>query len=353
MMVDGPLLTVQPKLLNRQFAAMAASGVQRVRVEFNWSNAQPYRAWKWVPLAYAHYFSGPRNKVPTYFLATDELVGLAAEHHLSVLPVVLNAPSWDAYPAGKHFEPANDAPYGAYLSALVHRYGPHGSFWSHRFWVTHHRVPRTPITEWQVWDEPNLPYFWDNPDWAPSYVNLLRAAHSAIRRADPHAKIVLASLTGASYRALPLIYAIHHARRLFDAVAANTYEPTPQNVISTLGADRRVMDGYGDSSKPLIDSECGWPSALGKTVENLGVATTERGQAQKLSQLLPLLAANRKTLNLQSFFYDTWMSTDQRGALSPFEFAGLYRYELANQHVYAKPAAAAFKAAAFRMEGRG
>lgn len=346
MMADGPLL-YDGMNLDRQFAQMASSGVQRVRVEFNWSQAQPYTAWNYVPLAYWGYFTGPRNAVPTYLLATDRIVGEAAQHHLSVLPVVIDPPSWDAGLTGHHIQPRVDAPYGAYLSVLVHRYGPRGTFWS-----THRSIPRIPITAWQVWDEPNLLYFWDTLNWAPTYVALLRVAHAAIKKADPHAEVVLASLTGASWRALPLIYAVHHAGRLFDAVAANTYAPTPTDVINTLAADRRVMNGYGDQRKPLIETEMGWPSALGKSTVTLGVATTQRGQAQKLSQLLPLLAANRKTLGLQSFFYYTWMSLDDTGAFSPFDFAGLFRYDANTHHITAKPAYTAFRKAVFRMEGR-
>jgi hypothetical protein len=347
MVVDGPLL-FRGVNLNHQLGQMASTGVQAIRLEFNWSHAQPYASWKDVPLAYRGYFSGPETAVPTDFLATDRIVGLAARHHLAVLPVVIDAPSWDAYRTGNHLEPLHDAPYATYVKELVERYGSRGTFWA-----AHRSIPREPVTSWQIWNEPNLPYFWDNPDWAPSYVKLLKAARHVVKQADPKARVVLASLTGDSWRGLALIYHVHGARSLFDVVGENTYAPSAGQVVTLLLHVRRTMDRNGDRNKPLIDTEIGWPSALGKSGLTLGVATTRRGQAQKLSRLLPLLAANRKALDLQSFFYYTWMSTDQVGSLSPFAFAGLYRYELANHQIYAKPAATVFKQAVLRMEGRG
>jgi hypothetical protein len=356
-MIDGPLLH-RGVNLNGQLARMASDGVQAVRVEFNWSEGQPYPSWRYLPLAYWSFFReasglkppkhpGVPSGVPTLFLGTDRIVSLAARHHLTILPVIIDAPSWDASPKGDHLQPLHDAPYGAYVAALVHRYGPHG-----RFWSTHRSIPRDPITSWQIWDEPNLRYFWNTPVWGPSYVALLRVAHRAIKRADPHAQVVLASLTGAAYREIPAVYAVHGARRLFDTVAENIYVPTPGDVISNLAALRRVMDSHGDRSKPLLATELGWPSALGKTIATLGVATTEQGQAEKLSQLMPLLSADRQELGLKAFFYYTWASVDRRGAYSPFTFAGLVRYDANDNSFHPKPALAVFRRDALKMEGR-
>jgi hypothetical protein len=345
MMADGPIFD-RGVNLNHQMSEMAQSGVQSIRVEFNWARAQPYSSWNDVPLAYSKYFSGPKNSVPTYFLATDRVVALAASHHLTVLPVVIAAPSWDGDPAGNHIEPLHDAPYGTYLKELVHRYGPHGTFWS-----KHRSVPREPISMWQVWNEPDLPYFWNRSNFARSYVALLRVAHRAIKRADPRAKVVLASLTGDSWRGLGRLYGIQGTRSLFDVVGENTYAPSPGRVLEVLRHVRTTMDRNGDRNKPLLDTEVGWPSALGKSELTLGVATTEHGQATKLAALLPMLAANRKALGLAGFYYYTWVSTDVVGSPSPFVFAGLFRYDPDTHTFHAKPAFAAFRSVVRRLEG--
>jgi polysaccharide biosynthesis protein PslG len=333
---DGPIFTPAVNL-DSQLGRMAALGVGRLRVAFDWNEAQPYRTWKDVPLARrADFVSGPGG-APTDFSVTDRIVAEAARHHLSLLPVVIYPPSWDASPRGRHVQPIHDGPYGAYLKALVHRYGPSGMFWG-----AHRSLPRTPITMWQIWNEPDLSYFWSSTNFARSYVALLRVAHRAIKQADPKASVVLASLTGNSWRGLATIYGVHGARDLFDVVAENTYAPTPKNVIGILRRVRLVMRNNHDGGKPLIDTEVGWPSAKGKTALGLGVSTNEAGQAAKLAQLLPLLAANRTSLGLAGFYYYTWMSTDQAGSASPFVFSGLLSYSPRTHRVSQKPAFATF-----------
>ena len=347
MMADGPIFSPDVNL-DAQFGQMSTTGVGRVRVEFNWGAAQPYRSMADVPADRRTGFVRGPGGVPTDFEGTDWIVALAAEHNLSLLPVILNSPSWDAWPTGFHSEPVHTGPYGNYLRALVNRYGPSGTFWR-----THRSIPRRPITMWQIWNEPDLPYFWDRINFARSYVALLRVAHRAIKRADPRAQVVLASLTGQSWRGLATIYRIHGARGLFDVVGENTYAPTPAGVIAVLQRVRRTMSRNGDAHKPLIDTEVGWPSALGKTGLTLGVATTPAGQATKLAALLPMLAAERRTLGLAGFYYYTWMSTDQLGSISPWAFSGLFRYGSGDHRITAKPAFAVFRRVVRHLEGLG
>jgi hypothetical protein len=345
MMADGPIFDPQVNL-GKQFARMQRSGVETLRVAFEWNLAQPYASWRDVPVARRVEFTSGPGGVPTDFRTTDEIVSVAARHHLAVLPVVVTAPSWDATPKRRHVQPAQDGPYGQYLEALVHRYGPHGSFWS-----ANPSVPRRPITMWQVWNEPDLGFFWDDPThFAPEYVALLRVAHRAIRTADPSAKVVLGSLSAHRAKDLTAIYRITGARRLFDVVASNTYAPDPAGVIGELGALRRVMDRNGDPDKPMVATEVGWPSALGQGTRTFGIETTEAGQARRLASLLPLLASNRKRLGLGGFYYYTWLSTDQQGARSPFVFSGLFAYNAAANRVTAKPAYWAFRRVALALE---
>jgi hypothetical protein len=339
---DGPIFNSQVNL-DRQLTKMVASGVERLRVEFNWSSAQPYKTWADVPAGQRSLYTSGPGDVPTDFAYTDQFITLAAQHKLSLLPVVIYAPPWDASAKGNHFQPVHDRPYGRYLTALVERYGPRGTFWS-----SHPSVPYWPIRSWQIWNEPNLKYYWNTTPFAKSYVALLRVAHDAIKKADPKATVVLGSLVNFGWRGLSLIYQIPGAGKLFDAVASNPYTAKPSGVITILGYMRKTMDKHGDRAKPLIATEVGWPSAKGKTRQNFGFNTTERGQAQKLTQLLPMLAANRRALGLDSFYYYTWISTDQRGAVS-WAFSGLLQWT--GTRVRAKPAYAAFQRSALKLEG--
>jgi hypothetical protein len=340
---DGPLF--DPRVnLNQQMDRMVAAGVERLRVSINWGDAQPYKSWSQVPASQRSRFTDVGG-VPTDFGATDQIMTAVAQHHLAFLPVVLRAPGWDASPKGNHVQPAHDRPYGRYLAALVKRYGPGGSFWS-----ANPSIPTWPIRSWQIWNEPELPFYWDIPNFAPSYVRLLRVAHDAIRKVDPSATIVLASLTNYAWKDLKSIYKVKGVRRLFNAVGSNPYTSKPSGVIRILTNVRRAMDTHGDHSKSLIATEVGWPSALGKTQQNFGFNTTERGQATKLSQLLPLLASGRRRLGLSAFYYYTWVSTDRRGSVS-WNFSGLLQFNPGKDSVSRKPAFTAFRRTALRLEG--
>jgi hypothetical protein len=329
--------------LGRQLDRMVASGVENLRVVFNWAAAQPYRSWSQVP-------SGQRSQyidvggVPTDFSQTDAIMAAAAARQLSVLPVVLYAPGWDeaAHPAGTYGIPARTGPYAAYLRALVERYGLRGSFWSTR-------RQAAPIRAWQIWNEPNITVFWPRQPFERSYVALLRAAHRAVKGADPQAKVVLAGLPNYSWRDLARIYSVPGARRLFDIVAVHPYTRSPTGVIAILRRVRRAMDAAGDRRKPILADEISWPSSLRETrhTEGFDFATTERGQARNIATLLPLLARERTRLDLLGFDYYTWASSDARGGLA-FDFAGLLTIH--SGRLVAKPAFYAFRRAALALE---
>ena len=311
-----------PQFAN-QMDLMEASGVESVRIVFDWSAAQPYSSWSKVPAdQHGQFTSDGVDNVPTNFDALDTLVADASARGLTVLPVVIDAPSWDGqtYPGASLAIPRRDAPYASFLAALVKRYGPNGTLWSAE-------SPKLAITSWQVWNEPDVTGFWGQHPFAQRYVTLLRAARKAIKREDPHARIVLAGLANYSWRDLRSIYAVHGARSLFDVVGLHPYTKTPQGVITILDYARQVMRAAGDAAKPIIADEISWPSSKGKTIHNTGYdfATTEAGQARDVSQVLPLLAANRVRLNLTAVYYYTWAGVETPNGLA-FNYSGLLKY---------------------------
>ena len=92
-----------------QAQLMVRSGVESVRVVFNWNVAQP---------APGRGFN---------FAETDGIVRVATAHGLRVLPIVMYAPRWaSAAPtrASYYLSVRNPATYAAYAAALVGRYGP-------------------------------------------------------------------------------------------------------------------------------------------------------------------------------------------------------------------------------------
>jgi hypothetical protein len=329
--------------LSQQMGTMVGSGVESVRAVFNWSYAQPYKTWSQVPAADVSDFTDVGG-VPTRFDEMDELVAAAAQRHLTVLPVVLYAPSWDSarHPATSFARPADPGPYGQFLTALIERYGPNGTFWQ-----TH--SPKQPIRMWQVWNEPNITVFWSTQPFEKTYLTLLRVAHNAIKSADPGAKVVLAGMPNYSWLALSKIYRQTGARRLFDVVAVHPYTRRPSGVMKILGKVRKVMNAAGDRRKPILADEISWPSSLGQThhTEGFDFATTPSGQAKKLAKLIPMLARARGRLGLLGFYYYTWAGIEVRNALS-FNFAGLFRFE--SGKFVAKPAYFSFRRASLALE---
>jgi hypothetical protein len=338
--MDAPARGVN---LAQQFDLMVRSGVESIRVVFSWASAQPYASWSRVPAGQAGQFVDAGG-VPTSFVITDQTVLMAAERGLRVLPTIIYAPSWDARvrPAWLPV-PRSPGPYAAYLTALIGRYGPRGSFWAE-----HPNLPREPIRAWQIWNEPNLTHYWPQP-FARSYVGLLRASHAAIKRADPQAQVVLGALTNAAWVYLGQIAKVPGARGLFDVVAVDGYTSTPRRVIQLLTLVRQEMAGIGERRTPLLASEVSFPSAVGKSPQHFDWNTTEAGQARDVARLLPLLAADRTRLNLIGFDYYTWMGAEYPGAPA-FNFAGLLRWQN-NGTVSPKPALSAFTRAALALEG--
>jgi hypothetical protein len=224
----------------------------------------------------------------------------------------------------------------------VQRYGPRGSFWTQNPGV--HRVP---IRMWQVWNEPESLLAWSDQPFASAYVKLLRATRAAIRAADPGGQVVLGGLPNFSWEYLAQIYKVHGARQTFDLVAVHPYTRQPQGLLTIMQKVRDVMRRAGDSRKPMLATEMGWPSSQGKTPQ-FGFETNEAGQAQRTAALLPLLARHQRELGLIGFYYYTWMSSDSSRKDS-FDYAGLLRFR--SNRMVAKPALAAFARGALAIEG--
>jgi hypothetical protein len=332
-MYDGAISNAPRAVQDAQFAWMARSGVESVRVVFPWAGAQP------VP--------GPIN-----FTQTDQLVGLAAAHRLRVLPVVIYAPRWAALNNNPGLSPPRkSADYAAYLRALVRRYGPRGSFWA-----ANPGVPRVPIREWEVWNEPNVRSYW-NVRSGPrgpflGYAALLRASYRAIKRADRHAKVVLAGFPLDLPRDLAMLYRRGHIRRYFDVAGLHPFLKTPELSLSVVELVRRVMRRFHDARKPIEITEITWPASRGQPLASVlrgwrPLETTDAGMARRVSNAYRLFARNRRLLRMRSVYWYDWASNYEPS--SDFDFSGLVRYR--EGVVEPQPALAAYRGSSRQYEG--
>jgi hypothetical protein len=338
---DGPLFDSGIDL-PAEVDAMVGTGVESVRVVVDWRTAQPYASFDKVP---ADQRSRYRDEggVPTDYSQVDSIVGLAAQRGMRVLPVVLIAPPWAARHPGQFNSPPSDpAPYARFVGALARRYGPDG-----KFWAEHPQVPKLSVRDWQVWNEPSLRDFWSDNPWARDYVALMRATRIQLDTVDRSARLILAGLPNRSWNDLARIYRARGGR-YFDAVALHPFTAKVDGVFTILEKGREVMARYGDRRKPLLVTELSWPSAKGKSKRKYGIETSERGQAARLQEALPKLAARRRSLRIESVYWYTWLTNDERDDY-PFDYAGASR--LRDGKVVRKPAFRALRKAALSLEG--
>ena len=218
-MWGGSVANAPDEVQEEQWALMARTGVESVRTVFSWSDAQ----------------STP--DAPPNFERTDRVVRLAAARGMQLLPVVIETPPWARafdHPASP---PRSNADLAAYLTALVGRYGPNGSFWTE-----YPVLPKRPIRTWQLYNEPHLPYWHAERGspyaWPRGYVALLKAGRRALRSADRRAKVVLAGLTNDSWNHLLRLYR-RGARRHFDIAAIQTYSGSPRRAMRAIFLFRR------------------------------------------------------------------------------------------------------------------
>jgi Glycosyl hydrolase catalytic core len=319
------------ELVEREWTRMAVTGAESSRTSFEWHWAQPEPG-------------GPFD-----FSRTDPVVGAAAAHGVEVLPIVIWAPPWARRDSLTTFSPpARPAEYAAYLTALIGRYGPEGSFWTE-----HPELPRRPVRAWQIWNEPHLPYQWTVPreeDWAGQYGRLLEAAHAAVKEADPGAKVVLGGLSNASWDYLRRLYARGRIQGRYDVAALHPYTRTAEGVVEIARRFRKVMRDQGDARKEVWITELGLPASKGKRRSRSPLQTSPRGMARFLSGSYRLLARARRSraTRVDRAYWYTWAS---EYCCSIFRYTGLLRFDPSDESVSSRPALSAYRRMARRHEG--
>ncbi|MBZ5515366.1 MAG: endo-1,4-beta-xylanase [Acidobacteriia bacterium] len=197
----------------------------------------------------------------------DPFVAVGEQNQITILGLLGYSTEWStSNPTGSaddlYYPPADNQAFAAYAKALVARY------------------PQ--VTDWEVWNEPNLWCFWrPHPDPA-QYTALLKETYTAAKAANPECTIVLGGLSsggGWQDTILPedFLRAVYNAggKGYFDVVAIHPYSQVqqPQDYLADqIERVRRVMEDFGDSAKPIWITEIGWytrgdPSAVDEAVQ--------------------------------------------------------------------------------------
>ena len=313
-------LPISQTAMSNQMGLMARSGVESVRSNIYWSATEPKRnVFDW---------SEP-----------DKLVLSAAEHGLSLLPIVEFTPTWVAphAPADGEYLPSDPSLFGGFMKALVQRYGPKGDFWK-----LYPKLRRYAVKDWQIWNEPAGTYDWKSKPWPSTYTTLLKAGYQAVHAADPGAKVVSGAVVGLNgtnltpwaeagslYRA--------GAGRYFDILAVNSFtgDSTVQSAtarnIELVSKVRAVMRAHGQATKPIWVTEVTSSAAQGRIPkkDDVGIETTQSGQAARLKAYYSSFATHR-SLGIQRAFWSTWATSynlkQLNGTVPTFDFSGLVRW---------------------------
>jgi hypothetical protein len=281
----------------------------------------------------------------------DELVKEATARGVGILPTLLYTPSfYQSKPDGAKYiwPPADPQTMARFATALVKRYGTHGTYWKcTNFPVAGWSCPEPyrPIQMWEVWNEPDLGAWWKGAPSATDYLDLLKAVHDAVKAADPQAKIVLGSMTNRAAQDdgfLAQLYALG-AKNYFDYLSLNAYARDVGSMMAFVKAVRGIAAANGDAAKPLVVTEWGWATDGGSSY----IVADEGCQAALLYNGARQLYARRgaSDLNLVAAIHFQWqdaMEPSQGGSWP--NYAGVRRYAANNQIGAAKPGLAALQA---------
>lgn len=318
----------QSGLTSEQFQRLGLGGVETVRIPVSWAAVQ---ANKEGSLDWGGF---------------DDQVEKAALAGIKVLPFITGAPTW-AVPekavsgtGGTLTAPARlpvsgtaRTAWSSFLAAAVARYGPTGNFWSE-----HLNVPARPIREWQIWNEPNFKYFIAKPNPA-EYGQLVKVSSTALRAADPGAKVILAGLfarpkgsrdrrTGKhkslNWYASDFVEMMYKQtpglKAKFNGAALHPYTVFAKELPEVVEELRNTLARAHDAGKGLWLTEIGWSS--GKASGNNQFAKGAAGQARELRTAFTLLRSKQVKWKVKSVY---WFSVDDSPGTCNFcDHSGLF-----------------------------
>jgi polysaccharide biosynthesis protein PslG len=309
-------------------SSQASIGVQLHRQTFDWSTIE----------------TSPGQYDLSYY---DAYVAASAAYGIRILPILFNPPEFHL---GRTHDraacpPRSNASFAAFAKVLVRRYGPKGSLWRER-----PRLPKVPITAWQIWNEPNLPqFYWCDRANVREYVAMLRTVGAAIKRVDRRAEIVTAGLPPSKLSgAVPLTSFISQmyragGKRAFDSLAINSYAKDQRELGRLLTSIRRLMNRRGDRRGSIWITELGW----GDKGPSSRFIVGANGQASRIAKSFALIRKQRRRLRLRGVVYFSWR--DGRPYAPHFKDLWGLHTGLLDRDGNPKPAFSAFKRAVGRL----
>jgi len=233
-----------PAHWNAPLRAVRASGITRARTDAFWMWAED---------------RPPRHGVHRYdWRRLDAVAGALASHRLRWLPILDYSAIWAAtYKGDYHSPPRSNADYAAYAHAFAKRYGRGGSFWRR-----HPRLPRLPVTDYEIWNEPNNGrFFWKPKPDAARFADMYLRARAAIHAVDERATVVVGGLVAHPQFVMRMYAARPGLRGNVDALGWHAYAPRVEGLLKGLRELRATLELEGEAGLPVHVTELGWPTA--------------------------------------------------------------------------------------------
>jgi hypothetical protein len=282
--------------LASELKTFRAAGVTWMRMDIGWDALEPtagtYTAW--------------------YVDRIDQTLSMAAAQGIHVLAMVDRTPAWANGGASGIAAPTDPNDYGNAIG-----------------WLAGHFAGR--VGAWEIWNEPNDPAYLAGAD-PVVYTNLVKAAYSKIKAADPTVPVAAGALEYVDVDWMSRAYAAGIAGN-FDILSDHPYqgkadEPPSAVPDGTMYRLRQIpalyslMAANGDGAKPIWFSEFGWSThanTASTSVWDLGVS-----QATQAIDLVRTLEYVRTSFPYVTnvFWYngrnrtDADVQTDNRGLLN-------------------------------------
>ena len=128
----------------------------------------------------------------------------------------------------------------------------------HRFLEAMVRRYRAHVKVWEIWNEPNGPWFWQKPATVRQYGRMVREVSQLIKSVDQDAVILAGSTAMIPTGFFEGLLASEGANH-FDFCSMHPYGALPEQADGGVRALRKLLDSRGKSNL-LWQSECGFPS---------------------------------------------------------------------------------------------
>ncbi|GAC1634899.1 MAG: hypothetical protein NVS4B6_00990 [Mycobacterium sp.] len=236
---DSAIYFQTPAQVATTLDMMQSIGVNSVRIMVPWAGVEPLNgSYNWTHI--------------------DTIVSAANARGMSVIGMIDETPGWAATKGTPALSgpPASDATFAAFASKLATRYAGK-------------------ISAYEIWNEPNSKTFWSTGPNPAAYTQLLKAAYTAIKAADPNASVLAGALssiptTSTSMNPVSFLNAMYAdgAKGYFDELSFHPYSTSEFSVgsnvagqpLNELQAMRNLMIANGDTSKQIWATEYGLPS---------------------------------------------------------------------------------------------